>query len=61
MGDGPVDILYAPAVGRDIEDRWKGPTSGLLRRLACFARVITFDPRGAGLSGRVAEIPTFEQ
>ena len=61
-GDGPVDIVYAPNVGGDIESRWEGSTSGpLLRRLGRFTRVIVFDPRGTGLSGRMAEYPTLEQ
>jgi len=33
----------------------------LVRRLVGFSRVIAFDKRGTGLSGRVVEIPTYEQ
>jgi class 3 adenylate cyclase len=62
VGEGPVDILYAPQVGAgNIEDRWGAESGSLLRRLGRFARVIAFDKRGTGLSGRVAEIPTFEE
>ena len=32
-----------------------------LRRLAAFARVITFDKRGQGLSDRVSDVPSLEQ
>src|SRR5207249_6558328 len=38
-----------------------GPTSRFLEGLASFARVISFDRRGSGLSDPVADAPTLEQ
>jgi class 3 adenylate cyclase len=63
VGDGSIDILFIPHfTSRDVESRWESGASGpLMRRLARFARVITFDKRGTGLSGRVLEVPTFEE
>lgn len=41
---------------------WENPRlASTLERLASFARVITFDKRGTGLSDRVTEYPTLEQ
>jgi class 3 adenylate cyclase len=74
-GDGPVDIVYIPHLGtRDVENRWEmragggvpgsggGATRGTLAvQLTRFARVIMFDKRGTGLSGRVLDVPTFQQ
>src|SRR5438132_1927054 len=37
------------------------PSARLLERLASFARVISFDRRGSGLSDPVADAPTLEQ
>jgi class 3 adenylate cyclase/dienelactone hydrolase len=37
------------------------PAADFMNRLASFARVITFDRRGSGLSDRVADAPTLEQ
>jgi len=36
------------------------PRAAFLERLAAFARVITFDKRGVGLSDRLSQIPTLE-
>src|SRR6202453_5394649 len=54
MGEGPIDLIIVPgfvAHGECVHEfpgytRW-------LRRLAKFARVVTFDKRGQGLSDRV--------
>ncbi len=41
---------------------WETPaTAPICRRLAPFARLITFDKRGMGLSGRSAALPTLEE
>ena len=37
------------------------PTAAMYRRLSGFARLITFDKRGMGLSDRTAELPTLEE
>jgi pimeloyl-ACP methyl ester carboxylesterase len=62
MGDGPLDIILVPGVVSHIEfmHELTGYTS-FLRRLSTFARVVTFDKRGQGLSDRVADAPSLEQ
>jgi class 3 adenylate cyclase len=63
LGDGPIDIVYIPNFSaNDVEQRWHTSVAGALtRRLARYGRVIMFDKRGTGLSGRVLEMPIFEQ
>src|SRR5271167_91686 len=62
MGDGPVDIILVPGVISHVEflHEMVGYTA-FLRRLATFARVVTFDKRGQGLSDRVSGAPPLEQ
>jgi pimeloyl-ACP methyl ester carboxylesterase len=62
MGDGPLDIILVPGVVSHIEfmHELTGYTS-FLRRLSTFARVVTFDKRGQGLSDRVTDAPSLEQ
>ncbi len=62
-GNGPIDIIYIPNFSaNDVEQRWETSVAGALtRRLAGYGRVIMFDKRGSGLSGRVLDMPTFEQ
>jgi len=61
MGEGPVDIVLIPGGISHIEaiHDMAGYTA-FLRRLATFARVITFDKRGQGLSDRMSEAPSLE-
>ncbi|MEA2899556.1 MAG: hypothetical protein QOJ84_5171 [Bradyrhizobium sp.] len=61
MGDGPVDIIMVPGFMSHIEFRHelRGYTA-FLRRLSTFARVVTFDKRGQGLSDRVSDAPSLE-
>jgi pimeloyl-ACP methyl ester carboxylesterase len=55
MGDGPVDIILVPGFISHIEFRHELPgNTAFLRRLSSFARVVTFDKRGQGLSDRVS-------
>src|ERR1700674_4921439 len=62
MGDGPVDIILVPGFMSHIEfmHEFQGYTA-FLRRLAAFARIVTFDKRGQGLSDRVSDAPSLEQ
>jgi class 3 adenylate cyclase/pimeloyl-ACP methyl ester carboxylesterase len=62
MGDGPVDIILVPGLISDVEFLHEvlGYTA-FLRRLSTFARVVTFDKRGQGLSDRVSGAPALEQ
>ncbi len=62
MGAGPVDIIMVPGLVSHVEFMHElvGFTS-FLRRLATFARVVTFDKRGQGLSDRISGAPSLEQ
>jgi len=62
MGDGPVDIILVPGFMSHIEFMHELPGyTAFLRRLSSFARVVTFDKRGQGLSDRVSDAPSLEQ
>jgi pimeloyl-ACP methyl ester carboxylesterase len=61
-GDGPRDLLLVPGAISHVE--FEQEHSGYrhyLRRLSSFARLITFDKRGNGLSDRVPGAPTLEE
>jgi class 3 adenylate cyclase len=63
LGEGPVDLLFAPGSAAHIDLVWEvRPFARLLRRLASFSRLILFDPRGVGLSDPLArwEEPSLE-
>jgi pimeloyl-ACP methyl ester carboxylesterase len=62
MGAGPVDIIMVPGFISHVEftHEMAGYTA-FLRRLSTFARVVTFDKRGQGLSDRISGVPSLEQ
>jgi len=63
IGDGPTDLVYVPGWISNVELMWDDPTlARFLRRLGSFARLITFDKRGTGLSDGVSlsELPDLE-
>jgi pimeloyl-ACP methyl ester carboxylesterase len=62
MGSGPVDIIMVPGFASHVEfmHELAGYTA-FLRRLSTFARVVTFDKRGQGLSDRISGAPSLEQ
>jgi pimeloyl-ACP methyl ester carboxylesterase len=62
MGTGPVDIIMVPGFVSHVEfmHELAGYTA-FLRRLSTFARVVTFDKRGQGLSDRISGAPSLEQ
>lgn len=62
MGSGPVDIVMVPGFVSHVEfaHELTGYTA-FLRRLSQFARVVTFDKRGQGLSDRISDVPSLEQ
>jgi pimeloyl-ACP methyl ester carboxylesterase len=63
FGEGP-DLVYVPGWVSNVEIMWDDPVlAGFFRRLATFARVITFDKRGTGMSDPVAEsaLPSLEE
>jgi len=62
-GDGPVDILMIAPAYSNIELFWTIPSFGpFLTALGTIARIVLFDPRGAGLSDplTVERLPTLE-
>jgi class 3 adenylate cyclase len=62
FGSGPIDLVLIPGYLTHVELVWEHePAARVLERLSSFARVITFDRRGSGLSDRVMEVPTLEQ
>ena len=62
IGDGPVDIILVPGVFSHVEFMHELPGyTAFLRRLSSFARVVTFDKRGQGLSDRMAGAPSLEE
>lgn len=63
VGDGPTDIVYVPGWVSNVELMWDDPGfARFLRRLSSFARLITFDKRGTGLSDPVPldNLPDFD-
>jgi pimeloyl-ACP methyl ester carboxylesterase len=59
QGEGATDLLIVPGLVSHVESFHDLPGYGrLLMRLARFARIITFDKRGNGLSDRVVEAPS---
>ena len=62
MGSGPIDIIMVPGLVSHVEFMHEiAGYTAFLRRLATFARVVTFDKRGQGLSDRISGAPSLEQ
>lgn len=62
VGDRPVDLVYVPSWGSQVEALWEEPSLvRMLRRLLEFSRLILFDRRGSGLSDPVVGAPTLEE
>jgi class 3 adenylate cyclase len=54
IGDGPIDLLYISGFFSHVDYAWELPSyARFLERLASFARLITMDRRGSGLSDRL--------
>lgn len=62
VGDGPLDVIMLDEWATPLEGRWDVPAiAGRLERLSSFARLISFDKRGTGLSdGTADEVATPE-
>lgn len=61
MGDVPIDLILVPGFISHIEFQHELPGyTAFLRRLAGFARVVTFDKRGQGMSDRMSGAPSLE-
>jgi class 3 adenylate cyclase/alpha-beta hydrolase superfamily lysophospholipase len=52
FGEGPMDVVFVPGFVSHQELSWDSALRGFYERLGAFARVITFDKRGTGLSER---------
>ena len=62
MGEGPLDIVVVPGLFSHVEFLHELPGyTAFLRRMANFARIVTFDKRGQGLSDRITGAPSLEQ
>src|SRR5258708_8443406 len=62
MGDGPINIIAIPGIVSHVEFLHDMPGyTAFLQRLSKFARVITFDKRGQGLSDMISGAPTLEE
>jgi class 3 adenylate cyclase len=62
IGDGPLDLVVIPGFISNVEMPWEWPEIGrFFERLGSFARLITFDKRGTGLSDRGVGVPTIEE
>ena len=60
-GDGPIDLVFVPGFVSHLELLWEAPDNArFLNGLSAFARLVTFDRRGQGLSDRPAQPPTLE-
>ena len=61
-GEGPIDLVVAPGFVSHIEAAFEQPAiAHFVRRLSSFARVITFDKLGTGLSDPIDGAATLEQ
>ncbi len=62
VGEGPVDIVFAPGFISHVELVWEEPLlAPHYERLASFGRLILFDKRGTGLSDPVPGGATLEE
>jgi class 3 adenylate cyclase/alpha-beta hydrolase superfamily lysophospholipase len=62
FGDGPLDVVFVPGFISHQELAWDSPLMrGIYERLGAFARVITFDKRGTGLSERTLGFGSAEE
>jgi class 3 adenylate cyclase len=61
-GDAPLDMVWIPPWISQVEYLWaEDSLTRVMDRLKQFARVITFDRRGSGLSDPLAGAPTLEE
>ena len=62
VGDAPLDLVLVPGFVSHLEASFEfPPIQRATRRLTRFARVITFDKPGTGLSDPVEGVPTLEE
>src|SRR5712671_948595 len=62
FGAGPINLVMVPGFVSNVENYWDEPDlARFLNRLGSYARVVTFDKRGTGMSDRGAELPGLDQ
>ena len=62
VGDGPLDVVVVFGFATHLDLNWETPPfAGICQRISSFARLITFDKRGVGLSDRTERIPSLEE
>ena len=62
FGEGDFDLVLVPGFTTHVELVWEyPPIARFMEGMASFARVISFDRRGSGLSDPVPAAPTLEQ
>src|SRR3954451_2164827 len=62
FGGGPINLVMVPGFVSNVENYWDEPDlARFLNRLGSYARVVTFDKRGTGMSDRVGELPGLDQ
>ena len=62
VGDGPIDVLWVPTWIWQLEHVLEQPSvARMFRHIQSFARLITFDRRGTGMSDPVLGAPTLEE
>ena len=61
LGDGPFDVVYVSGFVSHQELAWELPLIEMNRRIARYARLITFDKRGTGLSERTLGFGSAEE
>jgi class 3 adenylate cyclase/pimeloyl-ACP methyl ester carboxylesterase len=64
VGDGPIDVVFVPGfvsnLTRTLDPECYPTAAAWLERLGRFARIITFDKVGTGLSDRSVDVPGLE-
>jgi class 3 adenylate cyclase/pimeloyl-ACP methyl ester carboxylesterase len=64
IGDGPIDVVFVPGfvsnLNRTLDPELWATAATWLKRMARFARIITFDKVGTGLSDRSVDVPGLE-
>jgi pimeloyl-ACP methyl ester carboxylesterase len=62
FGSGPINLIMVPGFVSNVENYWDEPDlARFLNRLGSYARVVTFDKRGTGMSDRGVELPGLDQ
>ena len=62
IGDGPFDLIVVPGFVSNVEAHWEIPgVPAIFERFASYARLITWDKRGTGLSDPVLRLPPLDE